>query len=193
MIGKFQNKYKISSTRLQNWDYRWNGAYFVTICTQNREFYFGNIVNGNMELSGIGIIADILWHEIKNHAKNVELDAFVVMPNHIHGILILNRNSTIGITGLMREMTINTYSPPPYKPKTIGQKRFQNIGKNSVSSIMGSYKSAVTKHARRLGFDFAWQLRFYDHIIRNEQEYKRIQDYIVNNPHNWNNDKFYYE
>lgn len=72
--------------------------------------------------------------------------------------------------------------------KTIGQKRFQNQGKNTISSIIGSYKSAVTKHAHRLVFDFAWQPRFYDHIIRNETEYNRITQYIIDNPKKWETD-----
>lgn len=82
-MKKFQNKYRIHSFRLQNWDYSWDGIYFITICTKGRKHYFGEIVDGKMNLSKIGIIADILWHEIKNHAKNVELGEFVVMPNHI--------------------------------------------------------------------------------------------------------------
>lgn len=91
-MDKFIDRYRIGSTRLQKWDYRWKGAYFITICSRNRESCFGEIANGKMKLSGIGIIADILWYEIKNHAKNVDLGAFVVMPNHIHGLLILNGN-----------------------------------------------------------------------------------------------------
>jgi putative transposase len=90
MSDKFQNKYRIASTRLQNCDYRWNAPYFVTICIADRQHFFGEIVDGKMNLSHQGILADILWYEIKNHSKNVELGAFVVMPNHIHGIVILN-------------------------------------------------------------------------------------------------------
>jgi len=75
--------------------------------------------------------------------------------------------------------------------QTIGQQRFQNIGKNSVSSIIGSYKSAVTKHAHRLGFEFAWQTRFHDHIIRDEKSFNTISNYIINNPVNWQEDKFF--
>ena len=89
-MDKFRNTYRIPSARWQNWDYRWAGAYFITICTGNREHYFGEIADGNMHLSGVGILADVFWYEIKNHATNVELGEFVVMPNHIHGILILN-------------------------------------------------------------------------------------------------------
>jgi len=123
----------------------------------------------------MGVIADILWHEIPNHANNVELDAFVVMPNHIHGIIILNEHDQ------------NNSNPNQNQPPT----RFQNIGKNSISSIIGSYKSAVTKHANRLGYDFAWQARFHDHIIRNDAEYQRIRNYIESNIINWPEDKFY--
>ena len=88
---------------------------------------------------------------------------------------------------------------PPQQPqssgraKTIGQQRFQNIGKNTVSSIIGSYKSAVTKHAHRLGHTFAWQTRFYDHIIRDEKSFYHIKNYIKNNPINWHGDEFYEE
>ena len=88
MSDKFQNKYRIASTRLQNWDYRWNVPYFVTICTQNREHYFGEIINHKMHLSKQGVLAHVFWYEIKNHAENIDLDEFIVMPNHIHGIVI---------------------------------------------------------------------------------------------------------
>jgi len=171
----FNNKYRIPSTRLQNWDYRWDGYYFITICTKEKKEYFGEIQNGKMVLSQLGIIADILWYEIKNHAQNIKLDAFIVMPNHIHGILILSNNK-------------NT---PNLSPKTIGETRFQNQGKNSISSIVGGYKSAVTKHAHRLNFEFAWQSRFYENIIRNEDRYIQIIDYIHQNPLKWENDKFF--
>ena len=89
-MDKFQNKYRIPFTRLQNWDYGWNASYYITVCTANRECHFGKIVKGEIKLSNIGVLADVFWHETKNHAKNVELDAFVVMPNHVHGIIILN-------------------------------------------------------------------------------------------------------
>ncbi len=91
----YKNKYRVQSARLQSWDYSSSGEYFITICAKNHRHYFGEIKNGKMILSNVGVIADILWYEIKNHAKNVELDAFVVMPNHIHGILVLNSNSSV--------------------------------------------------------------------------------------------------
>jgi REP element-mobilizing transposase RayT len=195
-MSKFQNKYRNESARAQWWDYGWNGAYFITICTKNREHFFGEIRNGKMELLPLGVIADILWHEIPNHASFVELGDFVVMPNHIHGILILDKpeGAFVGtvdgpVVGTGHALSRQPADETPIAP-TIGQNRFQNIGKNTVSSIIGSYKSAVTKHANRLGFENGWQSRFHDHIIRNDAEYQRISDYINNNPANWSNDKF---
>lgn len=90
MQNNFKNKYRIPSTRLQTWDYSKNGAYFITICTQNREHFFGNIQNGMMQLSEIGKLAERYWLEIPEHFPFVELGNFVVMPNHFHGILIIN-------------------------------------------------------------------------------------------------------
>ncbi len=88
----YKNKYRIASARLQTWDYASEGAYFITICTKDRIHYFGDVVNGKMILSNVGVIANLMWYEIVKHTKNIELGEFVVMPNHIHGILILNEN-----------------------------------------------------------------------------------------------------
>jgi hypothetical protein len=92
MPKKFKGKYRTESARLQGWDYGCDAAYFITICTKNREPYFGSIKNGKMQVSSVGAIAYVLWFEITNHAKNIELGEFVVMPNHVHGILILDGN-----------------------------------------------------------------------------------------------------
>ena len=91
MSDKFQNKYRIASARAQWWDYGWNGAYFVTICTQNRTHFFGEVNDGTMCFSRTGVIADVVWHQIPHHAPFVELGDFVVMPNHVHGIIILDK------------------------------------------------------------------------------------------------------
>ena len=91
MQNKFQNKYRIPSSRLQTWDYGTNGAYFITICTQNREHFFGIVQNGTVQLSEIGKISERLWIEIPNQFPFIELGNFVVMPNHVHGILIINK------------------------------------------------------------------------------------------------------
>ena len=86
------NKHHRRSIRLKEYDYSQTGLYFVTICVQNRECVLGKIIDGKINLSPLGIIADVLWHEIKNHANNVDLGEFTVMPNHIHGIILLGCN-----------------------------------------------------------------------------------------------------
>jgi len=180
-MEKFRNKYRIPSARASWWNYGNDAAYFITVCTKGRECYFGDIVDANMQLSHIGLLADVFWYEIKNHAKNITLDVFQVIPNHIHGILILNGNGN-GNVETTHALSLQSQTP--------GQKRFQHQGSNTISSIIGSYKSAVTKHAHRLGYEFEWQGRFHDIIIRNEESYLRIVDYIKNNPARWEEDKF---
>ncbi len=207
MNNKFRKKYRSDSFRLQTWNYGWDAAYFITICTKNRECYFGDVVDGVMELSPVGMIANDLWYEIVDHAKHVQLGNFVVMPNHIHGIIILDGYDPgdsagsdkhpvdpaigVGTRHALSLRDIGDYRDPdqlpddPSSKKSIGQQRFRNPGKNNISSIVGSYKSAVTKHCNRLDLDFAWQSRFQDHIIRNGESFDRISEYIRNNPSNW--------
>jgi len=352
MSKKFKNKYRNESTRLQNWNYGWNGTYFITICTKNKAPYFGEIENKKMILSQIGELANKFWFTIPDHFSFVKLGNFVVMPNHTHGILIVNKSNETGMNGNgmdetgmdgngmdetgmdgngmdetgmdgngmdetgtdgngtdetgtdetgtdetgtngngmdgtgtnatrgrengdrenggrengdrenvgTRHCLVPTFSPSkhptflprqtpasldaerhasldaerhaspdaerhaspdaerhapspmfpdpeppaflPAKPpaffdaesnakKTIGQSRFQNQGKNTISSIIGSYKSIVTKNARYSNPDFAWQIRFHDHIVRNAKSFENIQNYIATNPENWGNDKFF--
>ena len=228
MSDRFKNKYRIPTARWQDWDYRTNAAYFITISTKDKAHCFGEINNDAMQLSNIGVLADVFWHEIKNHAEHLILNAFTVMPNHIHGIIILDNNTNeinSAINPITNVETRHALSLTMHKeiqiennaenisnitnnfdvetrhalslplqteiPKTIGQNRFQNQGKNSISSIIGSYKAAVTKHANRLGYEFAWQTRFHDHVIRDEKSYQRIVNYIESNVLNWKEDKFY--
>lgn len=207
MSTKFQDKYRISSTRLQNWNYTWNAIYFVTINTHGQENFFGEIKKDKMILSNLGTIADVFWSEIKNHFPVVDLDVFVVMPNHIHGILAINNpenlhpnletghalslqpqdsDETANEDGLDDVKTRHALS----HSKSPGDTRFQNQGKNSLSSIIGSYKSAVSKHAHRLDFRFDWQSRFHDRIIRDEEALLKARRYIENNVTNWNDDPF---
>ncbi|MCE1169307.1 MAG: transposase [Sphingobacteriia bacterium] len=180
-MDKFKDRYRIPSCRLKDWDYRWIGAYFITICTQNREDYFGTIENGEMQLSQVGVIASIMWYEISSHSKQIELDAFVVMPNHIHGILIVNGlNLHSDVISSLSTQTIPNKSMGSISPKT-----------DSISTIIRSYKSAVTKYAHRLGYKFEWQSRFYDHIIKDDRSYQMIQKYIGENPAKWVNDEYF--
>ena len=190
MQNKFKNKYRISSARLQTWDYSNNGAYFITICTQNRHHFFGHIQNQEMQLSEIGKLASQFWNEIPNHFPMVELGNFVVMPNHVHGILIIDKKNDLSFPNSVvetRQCLVSTI----HSNSIIGSSRFQNQGKNTISSIVGSYKSIVTKMARQINPNFAWQSRFHDHIIRNSRSFDNIQNYIEQNPVKWNEDTFY--
>ena len=199
-MKKFIDTYRVDSARAEWWDYARNGRYYVTICTENREHYFGKIVKKTMRLSHVGVIADIMWHEIKNHTKYVELGVYQVMSNHLHGILHLNYPK-IESYDLDRGRHVETLhatslqSPTGTKTDTemTNQEQKSQIytKPRSLSTILRSYKAAVTRHARRLGFPFGWQGRFYDHIIRDDEEYQRIVDYIINNPANWKDDEFF--
>ena len=176
-MEKFKDKYRIPSTRLITWDYGWNAQYFITICTKNREHSFGKIINGEMHLSEIGKLAISFWEEIPEHCPFVFLDEFIVMPNHVHGIVIIDKPKND--------------APLTELPEVVSQVRFQNQGKNTISSIIGSYKSVVSKNAHFTDPNFCWQSRFHDHIIREEESLERIRYYIRNNPKNWKDDTFY--
>ena len=183
MSEKYKGKYRSESVRLKNWDYGNNAAYFITICTKDRKHFFGEIKNSRMQVSPAGAIAHVLWYEIKNHAQPIELGEFVVMPNHVHGILILDGGGCGDVA--RRDVACNVPTEKNHQMATISPKS------HTVSSIIRSYKSVVTKYCNRLGLEFAWQSRFHDHIIRNDSSFQRISDYIKNNPINWNEDKFY--
>ena len=193
MSDKFRNQYRIASARSSWWDYGQNGAYFVTICTQHREHFFGEIQHGIMHLSRTGVIADILWHQIPHRTPHVALGEFVVMPNHIHGILILDKpddvtkNNNAGGNGDSHNNPVETLPatslPPPPSPSSAKNEQMAAISPRSgtLPAIVRFYKSAVTRHANRLGLDHGWQSRFHDRIIRNHDEYQRIADYIMAN------------
>ncbi|WP_435352896.1 transposase [Emticicia sp. SJ17W-69] len=207
MADKYQNKYRIPTARHPHWDYGTNGAYFITICTENRQCFLGKCENGKMKLSTVGAIAQGFWYEIPKHFPFVELGEFVVMPNHIHGVLILNKNGfdeniIDSIDNIIdpvetRQCLVSTteHVSTNNDDKTIGQKRFRNQGKNTVSSIIGSYKSICTKHIHATfpSMNFEWQTRFWDNIIRDDEAFNTISQYIINNPLNWEGDKFFGE
>ena len=204
MTEKYQNKYRIQSARLQNWDYGSNAAYFITICTQNREHYFGEIENNKMQLSEIGKMANKYWFEIPEHFPFVKLDAFVVMPNHIHGIIVIDKPNndenidvTVTATATAIVETQNFASLPPSPPlppppQSPSKNKFGPQSKNLASIIRG-YKIGVTKNAKKINPLWQWQARYYDHIIKNDMAYQNIKEYIINNPKKWNDDKFYEE
>ncbi len=204
-MEKFQNKFRIPSARYPNWDYGNEAAYFITICTQNREYYFGEIENNEMIFNVIGKLAEQYWSEIPNHFLGIGLGNFVVMPNHVHGILIIDRKKDFiknegmsednveGIADGIEETLQCNVSTDNNTPNTLKNEQMAKISPKTgtVSAIVRSYKSAVSKNVHFTNSAFRWQTRFYDHIIRNADEYHRIADYISNNPQRWKEDKFY--
>jgi REP element-mobilizing transposase RayT len=173
----FQGKYRIESIRLKGWDYTSPGEYFVTICTKGMVEWFGR-VNGNvMQMNDIGDVARRCWIEIPQHHTDIALDEFIVMPNHVHGIIVINEHhgeNRRDVAG-----NVSTGTTPSISPKS-----------GSLSAIIRSYKSAVTNWCAKHGYDdFTWQPRFYDHIIRNDKSLNTIREYIRNNPAHWESDR----
>jgi REP element-mobilizing transposase RayT len=198
-MEKFQNKYRIPSARASWWDYGNNAAYFITICTQNRVHYFGEIENQKMVLTELGKSAETCWYEIPNHFPFVQLGAFVVMPNHIHGIIIIDKPyngnayvETQNFASLQSEQSEQSEQFEQSEQSQTNQPK-NKFGPQSqnLASIVRGYKIGVTKQSKIICPDFKWQTRFHDHIIRNDAEYQRINDYIETNPVNWENDKFF--
>ena len=153
--------------RLREYDYSASGWYFVTICTKNHIPYFGEVENGKMKLNRYGEIVRNYWKEIGNLHSDIQLDYFIVMPNHIHGIIIIN---SVG--------DANFASPTNDRTKM------------KLSKIIQQFKRAVTIDFRKNGnSNFKWQRSFYDRIIRNEDELFKIRKYIRGNPLLWEIDK----
>lgn len=196
-MKKFQDKYRIDSARLQNWDYGWNATYFITLCTQNRECYFGEITDGKMQLSEIGKMVHAEWIKTSGIRPdmNLELDEFVVMPNHFHGIIIIGDNK-YNCGGHRRDAmhcvsTITTHCVSTKKQPQLEYKNQFGPQYKNLASIMRGFKSTATTLARTKNADFAWQSRFHDHIIRNDGSLHRIAENINSNPENWAEDKFH--
>ena len=195
MAEKFNNKYRIESARLQTWDYGWNASYFVTICTHKRIHFFGEIHNKIVELSEIGKIAHDFWIEIPNHFPFVELGEFVIMPNHVHGIITINKKhenvKTAGGAVETPKLGVSTIATPgvPIKPPT--SKKNDKWKSGTLGVILNQFKRICTINARKINPRFEWQERYYDPIIRDEIGYRNVTNYIKDNPFNWEKDEFF--
>jgi REP element-mobilizing transposase RayT len=178
MIRKM-NPYKRNrkSIRLQSYDYKQPGFYFITISTHQRRHLFGKIINDEMNLNHCGRIASLNWVNTENIRDNVKLGAFVVMPNHMHAIFqIVNIKRTVG-----------AYRDTPLPRK------FESPS-NSVGSIVRGYKSTVTKQInqiRKTPGQKIWQRNYYEHIIRDQKSLNKITEYIQKNPQLWEKDKYF--
>ena len=193
-MKKYKNKYRSKSIRAEWWNYGNNGCYFITISVKDRQHHFGQIKNKIMCLNQIGSLAYRFWEDIPKHFPTIKLDAFIIMPDHMHGILIKDDFYHIQnpVQTLQCNVSTSQHTKHPathnHKPKDI---HMRNISPKpgSISTIIRSYKSAVTKFARKINPNFAWHTSYYDHIIRDEKAYNNIHNYINNNPKNWGKPK----
>ncbi|MFM9945613.1 MAG: transposase [Bacteroidia bacterium] len=185
------------SIRLKGYDYSREGLYFITICCHNRECLFGEIYENfdlinskqQMVLNDAGKIANECWLQIPEHFPNVILHEHIIMPNHIHGIIELNGSLDAGI----QNVGVQNFEPlPPPPPLPQQQNAFQKIIPRSIGSIIRGYKIGVTKWFRKnTDLQTVWQRNYYENIIRNEQSYQTIAEYIITNPEKWKEDKFF--
>ena len=200
------------SIRLRDYDYTQNGAYFVTICTHEKRCMFGRVVTDEMVINEWGRIVQSCWDETPAHFPMVELDAFVVMPNHVHGVIVIVNDGT----GMVSKTIVNDGRGMVSKTimddgrgmisKTImddgtgmachapTKREFSKPIAGSLSTIVGAFKSAVTKHINRLPNPPdhpIWQRNYYEHIIRHEKSLNQIRAYVANNAAQWTQDSLF--
>ncbi len=198
-MNLYKNKYRIETTRLKNWDYSSNGYYYITICTKNREYIFGKIAVETgfkpvskmiMILNEYGKIVEKCWYDLSEHYSNLKLDEFVIMPNHIHGIMIIDNNDGNGNgnveTGLKPVSTTTSSTSIPSTPaKTPNKKQH---GLFEFVRALKTFSSRRINEFRKSPGTPVWQSRFHDRIVRDENELNSIREYIQNNPINWETD-----
>ena len=180
------------SIRLKGYDYSRPGAYFVTICTQDRQCLFGKVVDGEMRLNRLGAIAHQCWQNIPGHFPHVALDTYVIMPNHVHGIIWIV-NDPNEPTNDVGAKTVGAKNFSPLRSPNHAHGQWTNddsprpLGTSkTIGSIVRGFKIGVTKWARQHGnIPVVWERNYYEHIVRDENELNRIREYINNNPLNW--------
>jgi putative transposase len=177
-----RDRHRQRSIRLRDFDYSRAGYYYVTICTFDDECLFGLVVNGQIELNTLGNIVKMELMKTAQVRDNVILDAFVIMPNHIHAIIILNADAdSMRKRGTARRAPTKTHKTHPYE-------RFGKPVVGSLPTVIRSFKSAVTKHINELRHTPGipvWQRGYFEHVIRNDSDLRRIREYIVTNPLKW--------
>jgi REP element-mobilizing transposase RayT len=156
---------------LQGYDYSQAGAYFVTVCTRNREYLFGEIVNGEMRLNDAGRVVESAWDGLPGHYAPVELDAMVIMPNHFHGIIVL--------------APVEAGFKPAPTPAAVRH------GLSEIVRALKTFSSRRFNELRQTPGAKLWQRNYWEHIVRNEAELNRIREYIHNNPAQWELDKLH--
>ena len=161
----FRNRYRVPAARLASWDYRWSGVYSVTICTWGRGCWLGEVKEGEVFLSSTGEVVAQEWEKIPRRHPRVSLDEWIIMPDHIHGLLVFHGN-------------------PRDKPRA---ERPEHLLAQSLGAVIGQFKSNATKRIwwNLRQSDFAWQERYHDTVLRDADALERLRIYIRENPARW--------
>jgi len=195
----YQEKYRIKSIRLQNWDYSNPGYYFITTCVKDRRCVFGKIVNDKMVLNELGYIVQRCWYDLLNHYNNCKLDAYIIMPNHVHGVIQINYpnvetglkqrnvNTHFNVETGLKQRNVNTHFNVETGLKPVSTDKIQY----PLSEIVRGFKTFSSRkiNLNNSNINFQWQKSYYDHVIRGEKDLNRIRNYIQNNPLKWSRDR----
>jgi len=181
-----------SSLRLKGFDYSGPSAYFVTICTENRVCYLGNVVDGITISYPIGDVIREIWQEIPRKFQGVDIDAFIIMPNHVHGIVIVNKECmdlvhNVPINNFVKNKKVGLMNQTPTKNhnKTKNWILMQNSNQ-TVGKIIRYFKAKTAKTIHDRFFpSFQWQRNYYEHVVRSPKELNSVREYIINNPIKW--------
>jgi len=187
-MAKFQNRYRIESHRKPGWNYADAGDYYITICIENMQCILGVVKDAKMKLNDFGKIVQAELVKSIDIREELQLGEFVVMPNHIHAIIILNGNVDTAETHGCASVR-NDVQMPYRRPKSISSfvAGFKSAVISAVDDFIDEQALDIPKYNRRNKF---WQSNYYDHIIRNQPEYDRIAKYIGDNPQKWDRDKY---
>jgi REP element-mobilizing transposase RayT len=187
------------SIRLREFDYRNAGAYFVTICSFQRECLFGEVVGGEMRLNPLGMAVDACWRSIANHFSNVQLDEFVIMPNHFHGIMDMTASESVGAKqGSSASPGFESYGNNDgdcnkgEAGETFASPLRDGTVSGSLGAVIQNFKSVSTRKINKMRNNpgcLIWQRNYYEHVIRNEADLANIRQYIANNPLKWDLDE----
>ncbi|SHJ49964.1 hypothetical protein SAMN02745146_3261 [Hymenobacter daecheongensis DSM 21074] len=173
----YSDRYRVATARLRGYDYGQNGAYFVTICTRHRTRYFGEIVVPNHDWDQahlaptlVAALVQACWQQIPTRFPFVTLDAFVLMPDHLHGLLLFDKPT---------EPVPNLYYENRFTPQ-----------RENLAAILRGFKAGATSQARHAALPLAWQPRYHDRVVRNDLELDKIRSYIITNPSRWQHEHF---
>jgi len=184
----FKEKYRIPTTRLAIRDYSAPGQYFVTLCTKGHACFFGTVLEDQVIRSKAGEIVAEEWQRTTALRPNLTLDEWQIMPNHLHGIIVICRDASVRRLNdeVCRDASVRRLKNETFH-RNVSPSRLQA---NSLGAIIGQFKGASTRRIRATGLhNFAWQTRYYDHVIRNPDSLEKIRAYIRHNPLMWDSEK----